>query len=139
MEQVMIARYRDVVKDDDTVYFLGDLTIKGSQHRGYLEHVVGQLPGTKILILGNHDKFDPFVYEEIGFRSVHTALEVEEFILVHDPAKSVTDSSKLWLVGHIHTLFKKQKNCLNVGVDQWEFYPISLEEVRREFNEESSK
>ena len=24
MEQVMIARYRDVVKQEDTVYFLGD-------------------------------------------------------------------------------------------------------------------
>ena len=137
MEQTMVARYREVVTDDDTVYFLGDLTIKGPQHRGHLEYILEQLPGQKHLILGNHDKFNPFTYVDCGFRTVHTALDIGEFILVHDPVNCLIDKTRKWLCGHVHTLFKMNKfgNVLNVGVDQWEFYPVTIEEVRREFNE----
>jgi calcineurin-like phosphoesterase family protein len=133
MNYGIISNYRKVIKEDDIIYFLGDLTIIGPQHRAMIEHLLSQLPGKKIFILGNHDKFDPFTYIDMGFLSVHTSLEVEEFILVHDPAVSVINSKHKWLCGHVHTLFKKQGNVLNVGVDQWGFYPISIEEVRREF------
>jgi calcineurin-like phosphoesterase family protein len=139
MEQTIIARYRKVVTAEDTVYFLGDLSIKGSQHRAHLDWILEQLPGTKILILGNHDKFSPFTYVDAGFQSVHTSLDIGEFVLVHDPVKCLVAKNRRWLCGHIHTLFKMNRkgNVLNVGVDQWEFYPVSLEEVRREFDETS--
>jgi calcineurin-like phosphoesterase family protein len=140
MEQTLIARYRQVVTVEDTVYFLGDLTIKGPQHRAHLEWVVDQLPGTKILILGNHDKFDPFVYEDVGFQTIHTALDIGEFVLVHDPVKCLVAKDRRWLCGHIHTLFKMNRhgNVLNVGVDQWEFFPVTIDEVRRTFDNETN-
>lgn len=135
MENTIISKYRQVVTPEDTVYFLGDLTIKGSQHRAHLDWILEQLPGTKILILGNHDRFNPFIYVDAGFQSVHTALDIGEFILVHDPAACLVDKNRRWLCGHIHTLFKMSKfgNVLNVGVDQWDFFPISLNTVRGEF------
>lgn len=135
MNNEIIRRYRSVVGDADVVYMVGDFTIMGPQHRHAVEHIISQLPGAKILILGNHDKFDPFTYIDMGFQSVHTSLVVEEFTLVHDPAWSVVDSSRKWICGHIHTLFKRQGNVLNVGVDQHEFYPIGIEEIHREFYE----
>jgi calcineurin-like phosphoesterase family protein len=136
MEQVIISNYRKVVSSSDTCYFLGDFTIKGSQHRAHLEWLVDQLPGTKILILGNHDKFNPFTYVDVGFQSVHTALDIGEFVLVHDPALCNVDKSRKWLCGHIHNLFKMNRNgnVLNVGVDQWGFFPVTIEEVRKMFN-----
>lgn len=132
MEQVIISRYREVIRTEDTIYFVGDLSIKGSQHKAHLNWILEQLPGNKILILGNHDKFGPFVYVDAGFQSIHTSLEVEEFILHHDPVASIVRPDKIWLCGHVHTLFKKIKNVINIGVDQWEFYPVSIEEVRKE-------
>lgn len=137
MEQTIISRYRSVVKEEDTVYFLGDLSIKGSQHRAHLDWVLEQLPGTKILILGNHDKFHPFTYVDAGFQSVHTALDIGEFILVHDPVACLTAKDRKWLCGHIHGLFTMNRfgNVLNVGVDVHEFYPITIDEVRRAFDE----
>lgn len=139
MNQALISRYRQVVRDEDTVYFLGDLTLWGTQHRSMVERIVEQLPGTKILILGNHDKLYPFTYVDLGFQSVHTALDIGEFILVHDPVNCLALKNRRWLCGHVHTLFKMNRtgNVLNVGVDQWEFFPVSLEEVRREFDETS--
>jgi calcineurin-like phosphoesterase family protein len=134
MNYDMIKRYRSVVNTEDTVYFIGDLSIVGPNHRMHLQHLIEQMPGTKILILGNHDKHNPFTYVEMGFQSVHTSLKVEEFNLVHDPAICQMDTTAKWLVGHIHCLFRKINNVLNVGVDVHGFYPITLEEVRREFD-----
>lgn len=135
MDNAMIDRYRKVVSPEDTVYFLGDFSIKGPQYLGYHEYIMKQLPGNKILILGNHDKVNPFTYMELGFLHVHTVLDIGSYVLVHDPAMSVVDDSRLWLCGHVHTVFKmgKRGTVLNVGVDQWGFYPVSEEEVRKEF------
>lgn len=132
MDRGIISRYKSVVQEEDTVYFLGDLTVRGHQYQNYLEFLVDQLPGRKILILGNHDKFNPFTYVELGFESVHTALEVPPYILCHDPAAAIIRPEVTWLCGHVHTLFKRVKNVLNVGVDQWGFYPVSEEEIRKE-------
>jgi calcineurin-like phosphoesterase family protein len=134
MNQELIRRYRQVVNPEDTVYFLGDLTIVGPNHKMHIAHIVDQLPGTKILILGNHDKLNPFTYVDIGFQSVHTYISVEEFHLIHDPAISNVNHEFKWLCGHIHILFKKIRNVLNVGVDVWNFFPINITEVRREFS-----
>jgi len=131
MEQNIIYNYRKVVQPEDTVIFAGDFTIKGSTYKGYLEHMVSQLPGKKILVLGNHDKFDPFIYVEVGFRSVHTAYEIDGFIVCHDPVSSLVDPSKFWICGHVHTLWKTLKNIYNVGVDQHGFFPVSIDEVRK--------
>ena len=136
MEQTIISKYRQVVTAEDTVYVLGDLSIKSSQHRAHLDWILEQLPGTKILILGNHDKFHSFTYVDAGFQSVHTSLDIGEFVLVHDPVTCLVDRKRRWLCGHIHTLFKMNRNgnVLNVGVDQFDFFPVSIDDVRREFD-----
>jgi len=135
MTNFIIARYREVVKPEDTVYFLGDLTIRGPQYRANLEYVVDQLPGRKILILGNHDKFNPFTYVDVGFESVHTSLDIGDYLLVHDPAIATGHNDRKWLCGHVHTVFKmaKHRTVLNIGVDQWGFFPVNEEDVKMEF------
>ena len=135
MDRILISNYRQVVKNEDTVYDLGDLTLAGVQHRSYVERILSQLPGRKIFIIGNHDKHNPFTYIELGYESVHTSLEVEEFILIHDPAASIMALDKTWLCGHIHTLFLQQRNCYNVGVDVHNFYPVSIDKIRKDIEE----
>lgn len=131
MDRILISKYRQIIKDEDTVYDIGDLTLAGVQHKSYVERIVSQLPGRKIFVMGNHDKHNPFTYIELGYESVHTSLEVEEFVLAHDPATSIMDVNRIWLCGHVHTLFLKRKNVINVGVDQWNFFPVSIDEIRR--------
>jgi len=132
MNHGIICRYKKIIQPDDTVYFVGYLTLKGPENKGSLVPIMKQLPGTKILILGNHDKLSPFTYIDLGFQSVHTSLQVEEFILCHDPASAIIKPDVTWICGHTHTLFKKIRNVINVGVDQWEYFPVSIEEVRME-------
>lgn len=135
MNNGIIGRYREVVKPEDTVYFVGDISLRGSENFGYYRRLLTKtLPGRKILILGNHDGLKPFAYVEAGFESVHTSLVIQdwdsnEYILNHDPAPSCIDRKKIWLCGHVHELFLTCRNVINVGVDVWDFYPVSFNRI----------
>ena len=136
MNSTIIANFNSKVKKEDTTYHLGDFTLRGSENWPMVKGWVNKLNGKHVLILGNHDKLNPFTYEKCGFHSVHTYLTLnyvqsDNLILhlVHDPAKCNVDLKRKWLCGHIHNIFKKQGNIINVGVDVWNFFPVSLEEI----------
>jgi len=135
MDKALIKNHNEVVGKDDTVYIVGDLSLRSNQHMNYYQSVIRKLKGIKILILGNHDTLKPFSYvNNIGFRSVHTSLEITidgiDLILCHDPALSCIDRSKIFICAHVHDLFKIQKNVINVGVDVWDYKPVSFEELK---------
>ena len=135
MNAALIGMYQSLVKPEDTVYFLGDFALYTSPFE--MDLILRSLPGTKILIMGNHDRYTRKKFIECGFAEA-TRWEVfndGEFILVHDPAPACGgDPKQRWLVGHVHGMFKKMNNALNVGVDVWDYKLVSLDQVRREFN-----
>jgi calcineurin-like phosphoesterase family protein len=55
MQEALITNWNSRVSNDDTVYHLGDFSF----HERYVESIVPRLNGTKILLLGNHDKPHP--------------------------------------------------------------------------------
>ncbi len=128
MNKVMISKYNSMVDDNDTVYFIGDF-VPFAKQLDSVQRLTDKLKGKKHLILGNHDTLKPFDYVEAGFSTVHTLLDLNYIVLVHDPATAEVARAKLFLCGHIHTLFKNLRNVINVGVDVWEFKPVSLEEI----------
>ena len=137
MDNTMIARYNSRVQDDDTVYFIGDLfDLQLGKNFYIVERLVNKLKGRKILILGSHDYLEPFKYIEAGFESVHTSLQVGEFVLVHDPAVSCVNRSMIFLCGHVHDLFRIRLNAINIGVDAWNFFPVSEEEIQKLISQE---
>ncbi len=131
MDRVLVTNWNETVSDDDDVYIIGDFTLMKPRESQQIEQIVRKLKGTKHLILGNHDELKPFSYNKIGFKSVHTSLEIEKYTLVHDPCHSIQDRNKVFLCGHVHDLFSEQKNCINVGVDVRDFKPISLDAVKK--------
>jgi len=130
MDKAIIKNYNLLVEKDDIVYFIGDLTLRTIIHKQSIRQIVNKLNGKKHLILGNHDKLNPFDYIDIGFISVHTSLEINDFILNHDPADSCINRNKTWLTGHIHELYKEIKNVINVGVDVWDFKPVDFNDIK---------
>jgi len=91
---------------------------------------------TRHLILGNHDVLKPFTYVNLGFASVHTSLKIRignyDAYLIHDPsAWTVLPRDSILVCGHIHGLFKTlpEQKTVNVGVDVWEFKPITEERI----------
>jgi len=136
MNYKIIKNLNMYVTHEDDLYILGDLTFLSPSKWETLGKLIRQINGRKHLILGNHDLLKPWKYVEIGFMTVHTAVKIEEFWLVHDPALSeALPKSEKILCGHVHTLFKKQRNCLNVGVDVWNFEPVHIETIREIFQD----
>ena len=51
MDETMVERWNAKVRDDDTVYVLGDLFFRAAT----VEPILKRLKGHKHLVLGNHD------------------------------------------------------------------------------------
>ncbi len=132
MDNTQIRNHNLVVSPDDDVYIAGDFSMYGSTHVDILRNYVRKLNGRLHLIGGNHDIDGYRLYEKIGFTSIHYPyLEVEEYVVVHDPALSqVNNRDRMFVGGHIHDMFKTMKNFINVGVDVMDFTPVSIDKVR---------
>ena len=121
--KALIKNIRAKVKEDDWLIILGDYVWAGPANVSTVEDFTKKIPGKKILVLGNHDRIRPFDYIEFGFTNVTTFMVLGDTLLAHDPAVAeVWPKNKPVLCGHIHSLFKKQRNVVNVGVDVWDFF-----------------
>jgi len=148
MDEVMITKWNERVKVEDIVFHLGDFSFYGSIET---EKIIRKLNGHKILIRGNHDKGENY-YLSKGFHQYfknHYAITLnctnEIINLSHYPYYEVYDhddrkhkfadrmlkkqGNKWLLCGHVHEKWKVKDTCINVGVDQWGFAPVSLEEI----------
>jgi calcineurin-like phosphoesterase family protein len=141
MQEAIWKNHNGIVTPDDTVYFLGDLTMESPSCRQKLDPLLSKLNGELIMILGNHDRIMPYTLVEMGFSSVHTSLVIEiegkKIFLCHDPAVvqpgNIPSDIDLVLCGHVHTLWRKidipVATIINVGVDVWEFKPVSYQQI----------
>lgn len=133
MDSALVKNHNQLVKPEDTVYCLGDFTMRGTEHKPWFQKTLSKLNGTKILILGNHDKLPALEYVELGFQSVHTSLVVDDVFMAHDPAwVAAIPKDMLMMCGHVHGLFKlveRTHRVLNVGVDVWDYRPVLFEDA----------
>lgn len=133
MNEVIVAKHNSVVGVNDKVYFLGDVAFS-LRGLGFLE----RMNGTKVLIKGNHDNLKLSQYAQF-FKDVRSCHQLDKFILTHIPIH--TDSLSRWagnIHGHLHTnnimlngTKVKDPRYFNVSVEQIDYTPISLEEVKK--------
>ena len=132
MNQTIIENFNKIVKNDDDLYIIGDLSLWPPSYRFQYEEIFKAINGKVHLIAGNHDLLRPQLYIDYGADSYHYPyLEINEgFILCHDPVLC-QNIDKWCLVGHVHNLFLKKGMCINVGVDVHDFKPISIKEIEK--------
>jgi calcineurin-like phosphoesterase family protein len=139
MWKVLKKNWNSTVAQDDEVWVLGDLTLKGKMMLDPLSSMIHGLNGVKHMIVAStHDHFCPIHYEYMGFTSVHyPAIQLEnKWYLGHDPAlASVWPTGSIYLCGHVHKLWTHMMTatgvlCVNVGVDVRNFTPISEIEIQ---------
>jgi calcineurin-like phosphoesterase family protein len=135
MNKSLIKKHNEVVEVGDFVYHMGDFCWARSYEFDKVRNIIQKLKGTHILILGNHDDLKAMAYVDLGFQSVHTSLFIDDdglsLFLCHDPSLSTVVRDTPVLCGHIHDLFKVNKNVINVGVDVNDGYPFSSKDIHK--------
>ncbi|HTF53646.1 MAG TPA: metallophosphoesterase [Pseudonocardia sp.] len=145
MNSTIVENWNRVVKDDDTVYVLGDVTGGGLSGLRW----VSLLNGRKILVAGNHDQCHPMhanwikampKYRDAGFDEIVThatrTINKRRVLLSHFPySADHTDKPRFaqyrfpdqglpLIHGHVHKTYRKDGHQLHVGVDAWRFAPV---------------
>jgi calcineurin-like phosphoesterase family protein len=132
MNECIFDSWTGMVKNDDTIYHLGDVLWREPLH---IVEKLKKLPGRKILIPGNHDnklnllaevfEIAPPILEEKFLLNG----ERREIVLCHYPMQSWNGSyGGSWhFYGHVHGRIENSFQRLDVGVDSWNFQPVPLE------------
>jgi calcineurin-like phosphoesterase family protein/nucleoside 2-deoxyribosyltransferase len=127
-EDYIVEKWNSVVGPKDEVFHLGDFatTDEGLE-------VVHRLNGKIHLIIGNYDEPRPRKKLEELFESVQDSMHLSSLSngkgisMNHYPAGA--NDCAFNLVGHIHGLWKVQRNMINVSTDAWHFTPASEDEI----------
>lgn len=136
----LICLWNETVKHEDEIFILGDLFFCGTQKA---KEILIQLNGKKHWILGNHDwgKIKPERREEFGFESIKRydvirigehRVNLSHFPYVGDHTfeqrfleERIEDNGDWLLHGHVHCEWKQRDRMINVGVDVWNYKPVS--------------
>ena len=131
MNEAMVERWNETVGPDDEVWHLGDFAIR--QPRAVVAELLARLNGRKQLVTGNNDP--PATTELEGWQSVQpyaeTAVDGVSLVLCHYPFRSWRGMGKGWvnLHGHCHGKLKPQPRQFDVGVDVWDYRPVTLQTI----------
>jgi calcineurin-like phosphoesterase family protein len=125
----LIRRWNEIVKVDDELWFLGDFIFGKAKH--YLPRLQGQLH----LIIGNHDHKE--LRNNSRWLSVNHYCELKDnnfglIVLCHYPFESWNKHSygSLHVHGHSHGNLLPRGRRIDVGVDCFNFTPVSLEQLK---------
>ena len=131
MEQVLISRWNKVVEDNDTVYILGDFSSNQSAEKD--KQILEKLKGTKILIMGNHDRHrTPEEWRKLGFAecSAWPIIYNEFFMFSHEPLYLNRNMPYANIYGHVHgnvTYRSVTEQSACVSVERIDYTPIEFQ------------
>lgn len=126
MDQFMFDGWKCLVSPSDKVYHLGDVAFKKDRME-----MIGDLPGHKRLVMGNHDLFDNNTYAKV-FEKIYGVKQLNGLWLTHVPMH--TDSVdqprvKMNIHGHLHANKIKHPKYYNVSVECIGFCPIHMDDI----------
>lgn len=131
MHEYMIAKWNSVVKDQDYVYHLGDVTF---QYHGLFNNLMHRLKGKKRLIVGNHDKiWNKALINNFEKVALWKGFKEHNFTATHMPARleSLRDG-KFNVHGHIHERKMEDPHYINVSVEVRDYTPVHLDTIIEE-------
>ena len=135
MNETIIENHNKVVKPGDLVYNLGDFTLKIPLPAALT--FFKRLKGNQYLIKGNHETVGeklPWIWVK-DLEQLHPKIEgIEPITLCHYAMRTWKNShhGSWMLYGHSHGMLPEIPESLSfdVGVDCWDFYPVSIEEIK---------
>lgn len=148
-EEYMIQEYNKLVKSEDTVYFLGDVSTRNDAADKFFRRIVHS---RRILVGGNHDnklgaKFWLKHFDDVrGCYNLSESGDRTNYLLTHIPVHPLSKARfKRNICGHIHQNQVKYVNKTealamddpwykNVSVESIGYKPINFDEIVDETN-----
>jgi calcineurin-like phosphoesterase family protein len=150
MNDAIVHNWNSFIAPEDTVYHMGD-AVMGS----FAENVqiLGRLNGIITLIPGNHDRFSPAYHANPTARARFEQMYLDQGIILGEEMENIqigdqwvvlchypyTDErypelcpvdNGSWLIhGHVHDEWQVNGRQINVGVDVWDYNPVSIRTI----------
>ena len=117
-ENIVMESWQKTVKENDVVIHLGDLSFEEEWVKK-----VGNLPGKKILIMGNHDRLTTESYISAGW------LPMQMLVLKLQGMRISFSHRPLW--GHSNDInFHGHEHDLHILDDSRLYFPVALEHTK---------
>lgn len=129
MDDTMIVNHNSVVGENDVTIHAGDFTF---YDRDKAQKIINQLNGAHCFLKGSHDKWLPNDYKQIY--EFHASMYTPKSVLIvvchycmRTWAKSHFNSWHLY--GHSHGKLDPIGKSWDIGVDNNDFFPLSLKQI----------
>lgn len=125
MDKWLIENHNSIVKPDDVVVHAGDFTLKGMAEAMLYRD---RLNGNHIFLRGSHDRwtndFTPHIWEK--------AIEGHYIVVCHYAMRVWPRShyNSIQLYGHSHGRLQPIGKQWDIGVDNNNFYPVSMKKLK---------
>lgn len=134
MDARMVAELQARVRPDDDLWILGDFAASKATNaqRASVRKMFDAIPGRKHFVVGNHDRS---WIRDLPWESVSPMADIvvdgRRLFLCHYPMVTFPGARRgaIQLFGHVHQNWPGTRNSINVGVDMWNFLPITLPEI----------
>lgn len=135
MDKVLIENWNRIVSPKDTIYCLGDFAFSKNYEK--VQGYVKQLHGKKYFSFGNHDDRDWIVRlkkESLIWGCEDSFIVKDNGVIIygsHYPHRSWPKSfhGSYHVYGHVHGTINDYGRSTDIGVDCWEYSPVSLKTV----------
>lgn len=134
MDEKLIVNWNGVVTVEDTVYVLGDFSDYAEKEKDV--EILQKLNGTKILVMGNHDRHrTPQEWRELGFAECYSMPVIygQYFMLSHEPLYINANMPYANFYGHVHanpSYKDASKQSVCVSVERIDYTPVEFEKLR---------
>lgn len=157
MNETLVKNWNETVPTDGIIFHLGDFALNAPTKA--VQHLMHSLNGNKYLVIGNHEKAalskqflrDMWkgIYDvaEIYVPDEEITYKKQHLIMCHYPMLTWNASHRgSWqLFGHVHGGLSNKGKIqhhpaqMDVGVDCWDFRPISYQQVKEQITKQLLK
>lgn len=135
-DDTIINNYNNMVSNDDFCYILGDISFNQS-YENY-KRIFSRLNGKKNIIIGNHDNKQNLIRcQKDGLICSVKDTQIlqigkDRVFLAHFPHREWNGfyHGVYHVYGHCHCNIDDYKQSTDVGVDCWEYAPVSWDELK---------
>jgi calcineurin-like phosphoesterase family protein len=102
----IIRNLKHLLAPQDRLWHLGDVILYKYDQ---LKTILDSIPGSKFLIMGNHDHQSPWWYMRHGFHVAVEMMVVGDILLSHRPIETLPSGVRINVHGHWHNIMHHEK------------------------------